>query len=164
MDTSTKVIHDCNIGDGTVVEPFTALHNCRLGSECHIWRFVNMYGCRIGDECMVGSFVEIQENAVIGNRCRIQTHAFVCCRVTIEDDVFVSHGAKFINDRYPPSGNPDEWEATIVREGASIGTNATLLPVEVGENAIVGAGAVVVEDVPPDAVVAGNPAELVRFR
>ena len=113
---------------------------------------------------MVGSFVEIQSDVEIGDRCRIQTHAFVCSRVTIENDVFVSHGAKFINDRAPPSGDADEWEDTVVRQGASIGTNATLLPVEIGENALVGAGAVVTEDVPENAIVAGNPAEIIGYR
>jgi acetyltransferase-like isoleucine patch superfamily enzyme len=112
---------------------------------------------------MVGSLVEIQEDTHIGNGCRIQSHAFVCSLVTLEDNVFVSHGAKFVNDVRPPSGDRDEWEETTVREGASIGTNATLLPVEIGENALVGAGAVVVEDVPENAVVAGNPAEVVGY-
>lgn len=123
-----------------------------------------MYGCSIGDECVIGSFAEVQENVEIGDRSRIQSHAFVCSKVEIESDVFVSHGAKFINDLYPPSGDQDKWESTTVKKGASIGTNATILPVEIAENALVGAGSVVVDDVPPNAVVAGNPAEIVDYR
>lgn len=123
-----------------------------------------MYGTTVGDDCMIGSFVEIQPDAVISDRCRIQSHAFICSLVTIGDDVFVSHGAKFVNDVDPPSGDESAWEPTTVEEGAAIGTNATLLPVTVGENALVGAGAVVTEDVPSNAVVAGNPAEVIRYK
>lgn len=151
------------IGDGTEIAPFAAVQDCRIGQDTMIWRFVNLYGCTIGDDCMIGAFVEIQPDVDIGNRCRIQSHAFVCSLVTIKDDVFVSHGAKFVNDVYPPSGDESEWESTLVEEGATIGTNATLLPVDVGEGALVGAGAVVTEDVPPNAVVAGNPAEVVGY-
>lgn len=162
--SSLRLIEDCKISDETSIEPFSALFNCTIGADCHIWRFTNIYGAEIGDSCMIGSFVEIQKDAVIGNRCRIQSHAFICSLVTLEDDVFVSHGAKFVNDLRPPSGDRSEWEETIVREGASIGTNATILPVEIGENALVGAGSVVVDDVPPNAVVAGNPAEIIDYR
>lgn len=157
-------VRDCQIGDGTEIAPMSTLVDCRIGLDARIWRYVNCYGCEIGDEAMVGSFVEIQEDARVGDRSRIQTHAFVCSRVELGDDVFVSHGAKFINDRHPPSGDEDEWESTVVGDGAAIGTNATLLPVEVGENAMVGAGAVVTEDVPENAIVAGNPAEIVGYR
>lgn len=159
-----RMVTDCIIGDGTEIAQFAVLDDCDIGENCTIWRFVNLYGCTIGDSCMVGSLVEIQEDVSIGNNCRIQSHTFISSLVEIEDNVFVSHGVKFVNDLYPPSGDRDEWEPTIVREGATIGTNATLLPVEIGENAIVGAGAVVVDDVPPRAVVVGNPAEVVRYR
>lgn len=158
-----RLVSDCVIGDNTVIEAFSALQNCKIGEDCHIWRFTNLYDTEIGDDCMVGSMVEIQKDSIIGNRCRIQSHAFICSLVTLEDDVFVSHGAKFVNDLHPPSGNSDEWEETTVREGASIGTNATILPVEIGENALVGAGAVVIDDVPKGAIVAGNPAEIVGY-
>lgn len=158
-----RIVENCDIGENTTIEEFAVLHDCEIGDNCHIWRFTNLYGTKIGDDCMVGSLVEIQEDSHIGDGCRIQSHAFVCSLVTLEDDVFVSHGAKFINDLRPPSGDRDEWEETTVRKGASIGTNATLLPVEVGENALVGAGAVVTEDVPENAVVAGNPAEVVGY-
>jgi len=158
-----RIIDNCVIGNNTEIEAFAVLQNCRVGDNCHIWRFTNLYGTKIGDDCMVGSLVEIQEDTEIGDSCRIQSHAFVCSLVTLEDDVFVSHGAKFVNDLRPPSGNRDEWGKTTVREGASIGTNATLLPVEIGENALVGTGAVVTEDVPENAIVAGNPAEIVGY-
>ncbi len=163
-DDTLRIVENCDVGDETEIEAFSVLQNCEIGENCHVWRFTNLYGAEIGDDCMIGSLVEIQSDATVGKHCRIQSHAFVCSLVTIEDDVFVSHGAKFVNDRRPPSGDPDEWEATTVREGASIGTNATLLPVEVGEHALVGAGAVVVDDVPPNAIVAGNPAEVIGYR
>jgi acetyltransferase-like isoleucine patch superfamily enzyme len=145
------------------VAEFTVIHDSKIGENCKVWRFTNIYGAEIGDDCMIGSLVEIQEDAEIGDACRIQSHAFVCSLVTLEDNVFVSHGAKFVNDLYPPVGDEEEWGATVVHEGASIGTNATLLPVEIGENALVGAGAVVTEDVPENAIVAGNPAEVVGY-
>ena len=160
----TNHVENCQVGDGTDIAPFSTLVDCRIGTDCRIWRYVNMYGCELGDDCMVGSFVEIQADAVVGDRSRIQTHAFICSRVEIGEDVFVSHGAKFINDRHPPSGDDSEWEPTYVGDGAAIGTNATLLPVDIGENALVGAGAVVTEDVPEDAIVAGNPARIVGYR
>lgn len=141
-----------------------AIEDSHIGDNCRVWWFANLYGCSIGDECLIGSFVEIQENVTIGDRSRIQSHTFVCSKVEIESDVFVSHGVKFINDLYPPSGDQDLWETTTVKQGASIGTNATLLPVEIGENALVGAGSVVVDDVPPNAIVAGNPAEIIDYR
>nr|WP_256401747.1 acyltransferase [Haloarchaeobius litoreus] len=157
-------VRDSQVGDGTSIAPYSSIVDCRIGLDCRIWRYVNLYGCEIGDESMVGSFVEVQSDAVVGERCRLQTHAFVCSQVELGDDVFVSHGAKFINDRHPPSCDPDEWESTTVGDGAVIGTNATLLPVEVGENALVGAGAVVTDDVPANAIVAGNPAEIIGYR
>jgi acetyltransferase-like isoleucine patch superfamily enzyme len=159
-----KVVEGCDIGNETEIADFAVLNDCDIGSDCQVWRFVNLYGCEIGDECMIGPLVEIQSDVTIGDNCRIQSHAFVCSLADIEDDVFVSHGVKFINDRYPPSGDADKWEGTVVREGASIGTNATILPVEIGENAVVGAGSVVVDDVPSNAVVAGNPAEVIDYR
>lgn len=163
-DNKMRVVDGCDIGDNTDIAEFAVVRDCKIGKNCQIWNFVNLYGCSLGDNCMVGALVEIQEGVSIGDNCRIQSHTFLSSLVEIEDNVFISHGAKFINDRYPPSGSRDEWERTVVRDGASIGTNATLLPVEVGENATVGAGAVVTDDVPPDAVVAGNPAEVIRYK
>ncbi|RLM64196.1 acyltransferase [Halorubrum sp. Atlit-26R] len=159
-----RVTRNCELGDGTRVAPFAVLDDCEFGRDCRVWRFVNCYGARFGDEVMVGSFAEVQSDVVVGDRTRIQSHAFLPSLTRIGDDAFVSHGAKFVNDRRPPSGDPDKWESVVVGDGAAIGTNATLMPVEVGENALVGAGAVVVDDVPPGAVVAGNPAEVIGYR
>jgi UDP-2-acetamido-3-amino-2,3-dideoxy-glucuronate N-acetyltransferase len=143
-----------------------------LGRDVRIHSFVNLYGCRIGDETRLGTFVEIQKGARVGARCKISSHTFICEGVEIEDEVFVGHGVMFINDRRPRAARPDgtpqteeDWklEPTIVRRGASIGSNATILcGVEVGAGATVGAGAVVTRDVPAGAVVAGNPARIIR--
>ncbi len=144
----------------------------QLGREVQIFGFVNLYGCTIGDETKIGSFVEVQKGASVGARCKISSHTFICEGVTIEDEVFVGHGVIFINDRLPRATSATgalqteaDWhcEVTTVKRGASIGSGATLLGgVTVGENAVVGAGSVVTKDVAPGAVVAGNPARLMR--
>ncbi len=143
-----------------------------LGRDVKIYGFVNLYGCRVGDETRIGTFVEIQKGASVGARCKISSHTFICEGVEIEDEVFVGHGVMFINDRRPratrPDGTPqteEDWtlERTVVRRGASIGSNATILGgVEIGERALVGAGAVVTRDVPAGATVAGNPAKIIQ--
>jgi acetyltransferase-like isoleucine patch superfamily enzyme len=135
-------------------------------------KFINLYGCQIGDDTKIGAFVEIQKNARVGRRCKISSHTFVCEGVTIEDNVFVGHGVTFINDSYPRATTPEgnlqtgaDWkvEATVVKRGASIGSGATILSnVTIGENSIVGAGSVVTRDVPPNVIVAGNPATVLR--
>lgn len=145
----------------------------KLGANVRLSKFINLYGCEIGDETKIGAFVEIQKNAKIGRRCKISSHTFICEGVTVEDNVFVGHGVMFTNDTYPRSTNSDgslqneaDWkvERTIVKRGASIGTGATILPNTcIGENAIVGAGSVVTKDVPANAIIAGNPAKVLRY-
>lgn len=145
----------------------------RLGPGVRLFGFVNLYGCEIGDDTRVGTFVEIQKQARIGRRCKISSHTFICSGVTIEDEVFIGHGVMFTNDIFPRATNTDgssqteaDWECvpTLVRKGASIGSNATILAgITIGERAIVGAGAVVTRDVPERAVVAGNPARVLRI-
>jgi len=139
----------------------------RLGKNTAIHAFVNLYGCEIGDDTRIGTFVEVQKNAKIGARCKISSHTFVCEGVTIEDDVFVGHGVVFINDKFPRAtagGRPQteaDWNVvpTRVCRGASIGSGATILGgVTIGEEAMVGAGAVVTRDVPAGVTVVGNPA------
>lgn len=144
----------------------------KLGQRVRIVDFVNLYGCAIGDDTRIGTFVEVQKGAVVGRRCKISSHTFICEGVTIEDDVFVGHNVTFINDRFPRATNgrgavqtEQDWECepTVVRRGASIGSGATILcGVTIGERAIVGAGSVVTRDVPPEAIVAGNPARVLR--
>jgi acetyltransferase-like isoleucine patch superfamily enzyme len=145
----------------------------QLGAGVTIYNFVNLYGCVIGDRTKIGAFVEIQKGANIGADCKISSHTFVCEGVTIEDRVFVGHQVVFINDRYPRASNASgtlqtesDWivQPTIVRRGASIGSGSVILcGVTIGENAIVGAGSVVTRDVPANAIVAGNPARLLRY-
>jgi acetyltransferase-like isoleucine patch superfamily enzyme len=145
----------------------------KLGADVRLSKFINLYGCEIGDESKIGAFVEIQKNARIGKRCKISSHTFVCEGVVIEDNVFIGHGVTFTNDIFPRATTSDgnlqteaDWkvEPTVVRKGASIGSGATLLcNLSIGENAIVGAGSVVTKDVPPNAVVAGNPARVLRY-
>ena len=144
----------------------------KLGKDVKLAKFINLYGCEIGDETKIGAFVEIQKNASVGRRCKISSHTFICEGVTIEDHVFIGHGVMFINDSYPRATTPGgelqtaaDWkvERTIVKKGASIGTGATVLAsVTIGERAIVGAGSVVTRDVPPDTIVIGNPARVLR--
>jgi acetyltransferase-like isoleucine patch superfamily enzyme len=145
----------------------------KLGEGVRLSKFINLYGCEIGDETKIGAFVEIQKNASIGKRCKISSHTFICEGVVIEDNVFIGHGVTFTNDSYPRATTANgqlqteaDWkvESTVIKRGASIGSGATILPnLSIGENAIVGAGSVVTKQVPANAVVAGNPARILRF-
>jgi UDP-2-acetamido-3-amino-2,3-dideoxy-glucuronate N-acetyltransferase len=156
MDQQQRIAPDVKIGRGT-----------------RIFAFTNLYGCELGEDTKVGTFVEIQKGAKIGNRCKISSHTFICEGVTIEDEVFIGHGVMFTNDPLPRATAADgklqteaDWKCvpTLVKRGASIGSNATILcGITIGEGAVVGAGSVVTKDVPPRAVVAGNPARVRRI-
>lgn len=148
------------------------INNVKLGENVKIFDFVNLYGCSIGDNTKVGTFVEIQKNASIGKNCKISSHTFICEGVHIGNNVFVGHNVTFINDKHPRAANPDgtmqteaDWKVieTFIKDGASIGSSSTIMcGITIGENAIVGAGAVVTKDVPPNTIVAGVPAKIIR--
>jgi acetyltransferase-like isoleucine patch superfamily enzyme len=150
-----------------------ALANVRVGKDVKIYNFVNAYGCSIDDGSKIGSFVEIQKGVNIGKNCKISSHTFICEGVSIKDAVFIGHNVSFINDKLPRAVNPDgslqteaDWQVieTIVEERASIGTGSTIMGgIVIGKNAIVGAGSVVTRDVPANAVVAGNPARVLKY-
>ena len=148
------------------------INNVKLGKDVKIFDFVNLYGCSIDDNSKIGTFVEIQKNASVGKNTKISSHTFICEGVHIGDNVFIGHNVTFINDKYPRSANPDgsmqteaDWSVveTFIKNGASVGSSSTILcGVTVGENAIVGAGAVVTKDVPANTVVAGVPAKVIK--
>jgi acetyltransferase-like isoleucine patch superfamily enzyme len=145
----------------------------KLGTNVKLSKFINLYGCEIGDNTKIGAFVEIQKNASVGKNCKISSHTFVCEGVAIEDGVFIGHSVTFINDSFPRATAADgelqtetDWkvEKTVVKKGASIGSGSTILSnVVIGENAIIGAGSTVTKDVPANAIVAGNPAKILRY-
>lgn len=148
------------------------INNVKLGKDVKIYDFVNLYGCTIDDGTKIGTFVEIQKNATIGKNCKISSHTFICEGVHIEDNVFVGHNVTFINDKIPRAINLDgslqtdaDWKVveTFIKKGASIGSSATIMcGITVGENSIVGAGAVVTKNVPPNSIVAGVPAKIIK--
>ena len=156
----------------TIINEKQSIIDVDLGEGVQIFNFVNLYGCKIGDKTKIGSFVEIQKGAQIGNNCKISSHTFICEGVHIGNNVFIGHNVTFINDLYPRAtdgtGNlqtEDHWECidTYIADGASIGSSVTILcGVQIGKNAIVGAGSVVIKDVPENTIYAGNPAKLIR--
>jgi len=142
------------------------IRHVEFGKNVTVVEPVNLYECTIGDDCFIGPFVEIQKGVVVGNRCRIQSHAFVCELVTIGNDCVISHGVMFINDLFstggPARGDKNLWEETRVGDHVSIGTNATILPVKICSNVVIGAGSVVTKDIDEPGIYAGNPARLLR--
>jgi len=143
-----------------------AIRDVTFGERVIVMEPVNLYGCRLGDDVFVGPFVEVQKDATIGARTRVQSHAFICELVTIGTDCFVSHGAMFINDAFegggPARGDKSKWRSTQIGDRVSIGTNATVMPVTICDDVVIGAGAVVTKSIAEPGTYAGNPARLVR--
>jgi acetyltransferase-like isoleucine patch superfamily enzyme len=144
----------------------TGIVDVQFGTNVKVVEPVNLYGCAIGDDCFIGPFVEIQRKVTVGRRTRIQSHVFICELVTIGDDCFISHGAMFVNDLarggQPAFSRPDLWKSTQLGNRVFIGTNATVLPVDICDNVVIGAGAVVTKNVSKPGVYAGNPARFLR--
>jgi len=140
--------------------------NVNFGKGVRIVKPVNLYGCTIGDDCFIGPFTEITKNVVIGNRVKVQSHSFICDLVTIGDDCFIGHGVMFVNDLFqkggPAQGDQSLWKPTKIGNHVSIGTNATILPVSITDNVVIGAGSVVTKDIKVSGIYAGNPARLIR--
>lgn len=136
--------------------------NCKLGKNIKIPLpdLINLYGCEIGDDCFIGPFVEIQNEVKIGKNTRIQSHSFICSKVTVGNNVFIGHSVVFINDKNPVHRDPKDWEEIIIEDNAVIGSNSTILPCTIGKNSLIGAGAVVTKNIPANKIVAGNPAKI----
>jgi acetyltransferase-like isoleucine patch superfamily enzyme len=145
---------------------YASIRDVKFGVNCKVAQPVNIYGCSIDDETFVGPFVEIQKDVIIGKRCKIQSHTFICELVNIGNDCFIGHGVMFINDLFstggPAHGNKALWKSTTIGNNVSIGSNATVLPVEICDNVVIGAGAVVTKNIVKPGIYAGNPAKLIR--
>lgn len=144
----------------------SGIDNVSFGENVKIVSPVNLYGCRIGDDCFIGPFVEIQKNVIVGNGCRIQSHCFICELVTMGNNCFIGHGVMFVNDLFedgkPAGGDKTKWKTTMIGNNVSVGTNATILPVSICDDVVIGAGAVVTKDISEPGVYAGNPARLLK--
>lgn len=144
----------------------TGIVNVQFGTNVKLVEPCNIYGCRIGDDCFIGPFTEIQKDVTIGNRARVQSHSFICELVTIGDDCFIGHGVMFINDLFqsggPAGGDKTKWKSTIIGNKVSIGSNATILPVSICDQVVIGAGSVVTKDIQKPGIYAGNPARFIR--
>jgi len=142
------------------------IKNTIFGENVRIIQPVNIYGCSVGTNCFIGPFVEIQKDVIIGENNKIQSHAFICELVKIGNNCFISHGAKFVNDKFsdgkPAGGDKTKWKSTVIGNHVSIGTNATILPVKICDNVVIGAGSVVTKDITQPGIYAGNPAKLVK--
>lgn len=152
------MITDSHIGDGVDIYQNTVVDNCWIGDNVTIWRFANLYGCIVGDNSTVGPWVEIQSAATVGENTTVSSHTHVSTKTQIGDHCFIGHGVMFINNQNPP-GEFEDWEPIVIGDNVVIGSNASIMPVEIGDGATVGAGAVVTEDVQPGATVVGNPAK-----
>ena len=143
-----------------------AIKNVSFGSNVKVVEPVNIYGCSIGENSFIGPFVEIQKDVTIGKRCRIQSHTFICELVTIGDDCFIGHGVMFVNDLFsnggPARGDKSLWKSTSIGNNVSLGSNATILPISICDNVVIGAGAVVTKNISNPGIYAGNPAKLIR--
>ncbi len=150
--------------DGFQHAPTAILRNVKVGKGTKIWHYVNAYDCEIGENSAIGAYTELQDNVKVGNNSKVQSHSFLCAFVTVGNDVFISHGVMTINDVKPPTPDKTKWKPTIIKDSAAIGSNVTLMPVVIGENALIGAGAVVTKDIPPNMVAVGNPARVIGRR
>jgi acetyltransferase-like isoleucine patch superfamily enzyme len=143
-----------------------AIKDVSFGENVKVVEPVNLYGCTIGDDCFIGPFTEIQKDVVIGERCRIQSHSFICELVTIGNDCFIGHGVMFVNDLFseggPANGKKELWKETHIGNQVSIGSNATILPVNICDNVVIGAGAVVTKSITKPGIYVGNPAKFLR--
>lgn len=144
----------------------SGIKNVSFGNNCKVVEPVNIYGCKIGDNSFIGPFVEIQKDVIIGNNCKIQSHSFICELVTIGNNCFIGHGVMFINDLFsnggPAMGNKSLWRSTAIGNNVSIGSNATILPVQICDNVVIGAGAVVTKNISEPGTYAGNPAKKLK--
>ena len=152
--------------DLPTTHPTVTMQDCKIDDTVKLSLFINLYGCEIGENSLVGPFVEIQKDVKIGKNTRIQSHSFICSLVEIGDNCRISHGVMFINDVFrdgkPANNDESKWEKTIIEDNVFIGSNATILPVMIGHDSIIGAGAVVTKDVEPYSVMIGNPAKLLK--